>query len=241
MDAIIEVSRRREFKYPEEIIKTLNIGNCKCDLKLEDVLKQPALPPLSYTNDCLRFVTLLKHRSGIYVTKECAKAYRKVIRRCLKEREDFWWGLQELLYRVKADIKVVRRYLRRFRRNYRKILSAKRKIEYISMIWTLPPYTELFAGLLPPRYAVKVIKFAIDSLIQKSGYFARFNVSVFELAFELFKGMYKIALMDLVPKDMFKMMMDFVKFYIGSVEILLIRSKDSIDPSPNFSLWKDTD
>ena len=77
MDVIIEISKLRNFKHPEEIIKTLNIGNCKCDIKLEDVLNKPVLPPLSYTNDCLRFITLIRHQNGIHVAKECAKAYRR--------------------------------------------------------------------------------------------------------------------------------------------------------------------
>jgi len=241
MDAIIELSRQMGFRYPEEIIKTLNIGNCKCDFDFEKILNLPPLPPLSYTNDCLRFVALLKHCNGIHIARECARAYRKIIRGSLKEKEDFWWGLQELLYKVKADIKVIRRYLRRLKKDYRKIMKAKSRIEKITTAWILPPYVDLFAGLLPPRLAVKAIKFAIECLVQKSGYFARFNVSVFELAFELFNGMYKIALTNLVPRDKFKMMIDFTKFYIGSIEILLICGKDSIDPPLNLPFWKNSD
>jgi len=241
MDSIIEISARVGFKHPEEIIKTLRIGNVGCDVEVDRILKSPVLPPLSYTDDCMRFITLLKYWKGKYVAKECAKAYRRVIRRSLKEKEEFWWCIQELLYRVKADVRVIRRYLRRLKRNYRRILKSRERIEEITAVWILPPYIEIFAGLLPPRVAVRVVKFAIDSLIQKSDYFARFNVSIFDLVFKLFDGLYKIALTNSLPKDKLRMMIDFVRFYIGMVEISLICGENSVDPFFDLSSRKNSD
>ncbi len=241
MDSIIEISLKVGFKHPEEIVKTLGIGNVRCDVDVDSILNSPLLPPLSYTDDCMRFITLLRYWKGKYVAKECAKAYRKVIRGSLKEKEEFWWSLQELLYRVKADVRVIRRYFRRLKRNYRRILKSREKIEKIIAVWVLPPYIELFAGLLPPRDAIRVVKFAIDSLIQKSDYFARFNVSVFDLVFKLFDGLYKIVLTDSLPRDKFRMMIDFVRFYIGMVEMSLVCGKDSVDPPFDLPFGKDTD
>lgn len=241
MDSIIEISKLVGFEHPNEIIKTLEMGNVECHLDVGTILNSPVLPPLSYTNDCMRFITLLRYWRGKDVAKDCARAYRKIIRRNLKEREEFWWSLQELLYRAKADANVIKSFLRRVRRDYRRITRSRENIANITAAWILPPYVELFSGLLPPRMAVRVVRFAIDSLIQKSDYFARFNVSVFDLVFKLFDRLYRIALTDLTPKDKFRRMIDFVKMFVGIVEISLICREDSVDPLLDLSLWKDTD
>ncbi len=241
MDSIIEISSRVGFKRPEEIVKTLRIGNVKCDVDVDSIIDSPVLPPLSYNDDCMRFITLLRYWKGKYVAKECAKAYRRVIRRSLKEREEFWWSLQELLYRAKADVRIIRRYFRRLKRNYRRIMKSRKKIEEVTAAWILPPYVELFSGLLPPRAAIRVVKFAIDSLIQKSDYFARFNVSVFDLIFKLFEGLYKLALTDLLPMDKFRTMIDFVRFYIGMVEMTLVCGENSVDPPFDLTFGKNSD
>ncbi len=238
MDSIFEISKLVGFEHPEEIVKTLEIIREKCESDLDNVLKSPVLPPLSYTNDCMRFVTLIRYWRGKEIAKECAKAYRVV--RDPKGRDEFWWSVQELFYRAKADSEVVRKFLRRIRREYRKVMRARKRIEDIIEDWVLPPYVELFSGLLPPRKAVRVVKFALDSLIEKSDHFSRFNVSVFDLAFKLFEFLYRIALANMTPKEKFEKMVEFVKFFLGIVEISLVSRKDSVYPPLDLTFWKDS-
>ncbi len=241
MDSVFELSRRVGFDHPEEIVKTLRMGKVTCDVDVGGLVGSPALPPLSYTDDCMRFLAILRYWRGKFVAKECARAYRRIIRRDAREREEFWWSVQELLYRAKAGIGVVRKYLRRFRREYEKIMRARKRIEEITSVWILPPYVGLISGLLPPRMATRIVRFAIDSLIQKSDYFARFGVSTFDLVFGMFESLYRIALKDIPPREKLEEMENFVRFYLGVVEIALIGGENPVNPLLDLDLWKDAD
>ncbi len=239
MDSIFEISRLVGFEFPEEIVKTLRIKGSKCDKEVEEILSSPVLPPLSYTNDCMRFVTLLRYWRGKDIAKECAKAYRRV--KGKRDEEEFWWGVQELLYRAKADCRVIRRYLRRVRRMWRKIKKSRERINEIASVWILPPYVELLAGLLPPKSALRVVKRGVDVLLDKSGHFARFGVSTFDLIYGLFEGLYRLSLSYKTPKEIEKTLIEFIDFYVGMVEISLVGGKDSVDPPLDLALRKNPD
>ncbi len=186
----------------------------------------------------MRFLALIRYWRGKEIAKECAKAYRVV--KDPREKGEFWWSVQELFYRVKADPEVVRKFLRRLRREHRKVMRAKKKIGDIVEDWVLPPYVELFSGLLPPRMGVKVVRLALDSLIEKSDHFSRFNVSAFDLAFKLFESLYTIALANLTPREKFERMVEFIRFFLGIVEISLISRKDSVYPPFDLTFREDT-
>jgi hypothetical protein len=221
MDALKELAKLRGFEHVDEIIKTLTIGRVDCNVTLDKILNSPVLPPLSYTNDCLRFITIMRYWRGVHVLKECAKAYRKVIRRDLWERNEFWWGVQELLYRDKASYRTINAYLRRLRRNYRGIMRVRSRIAKSLNDWVLPPNLKLIVGLLPHRMAERVVLRTLSVLVSKSDYFERFGISTLDLAFEMFEKIYKIALMDLTPRDKFERINRFVDGYITFLEMTL--------------------
>ena len=239
MDSIIEISRLVGFEYPNEIIKTLMMKGATCDKDIDDVLRSPVLPPLSYTDDCMRFITLLRYWRGKEIAKECAKAYRKV--KNSRETDEFWWSVQELLYRAKAEKEVIRRYLRRFRKSKNKIDRWRKRLAEKISVWILPPYIELLAGILPPRMAFRIVRRALKVLASKSDHFSRLGVSTFDLAYDLFERIYSLSLCNEPPKIVEENVMKFLDFYIGIVELSLMSGKDSVDPSFNFALWKDAD
>lgn len=236
MDSIIEISKLVGFDSPDEIIKTLKIVGGRC-VDLNTILNSPILPPLSYTDDCMRFVALLRYWRGKEIAKECAKAYR-VVKGC-REKEEFWWGVQELLYRMKVKASVINRYLRRLRRRYRSVLRARRRIERIISDWILPPYVELFSGLLPPMKGVRLVGHAVDSVLKKSGQLSRFGISTFDVIHDLFERLYVLLLKDESPKSLFENAVKFVDVYLGLLEMSLVCRKDSVDPPFDFTLGKD--
>ncbi len=238
MDSIIEISKLVGFDRPEEIIRTLRIVGGRCQ-DLESILNSPVLPPLSYTDDCMRFIALLRYWRGKEVAKDCARAYRVI--EGDREKEDFWWSVQELLYRMKVDAKIIRRYLRRLRRRHRSVSRARKRIERIISVWILPPYVELFSGLLPPMKAVRLVRYAIDSVLKKSGHLSRFGISTFDVVYDIFERLYFLILQDRTPKGLFDEAMRFVDMYLGLLEISLMSRKDPVDPSLDLTFGKDSD
>jgi len=239
MDSIVEISRLVGFEFPEEIIKTLQIKGAVCDKDVEKILNSPVLPPLSYTDDCMRFITLLRYWRGKEIAKECAKAYRKIKGR--RKEEEFWWSIQELLYRAKADSRVIKRYLRRLKRDRKRIERVKRKIAEMISVWILPPYVEMLSGILPPKRALKVVRYALDVLLEKSGYFSRFGISTFDVVYGLFEWIYRLSLSEESPKALEEKLLRFVDFYIGVMEISLVSGKNPIYPPFDLALREDTD
>ena len=207
----------KRFEDANEIIKTLKMGNVKCTIGIDKILKSPILPPLSYTNDYLRFLAILRYWRGNYIVKECARAYRKIIRMNLEERNKFWWSVQELLYREKASPKVINAYLRRLKRNYKKIIRTRRRIARRFTDWLLPMHTELIVGLLPPRIAMRIITRTMKALTLRSDYLEKLGVSIQDVAFEIFEKIYKISLMDLNPMEKYNVIEVFVESYLVKI------------------------